>query len=632
MGLAGAGAEVEPMTSHDWPMADPASRGRGGRWPILAILLLALVVRAAYVLASPPEVVFDNVDAKGYLILATNLRQRGAFTLSTDPPFVPDGVRTPLYPAFLAALLALGGDPARAIPLAQCLLDTAATALVFAIAAGVAGRRRGWLAALFYAANPISLMFVGQALTEVLLAFLVALTFALFVLAMARQGRCRAAFLALAGLLSGLCILCKPNALLMPLLLAAGALAAGASAVPDGGRTPMGANLGQAGPERASRERLCWPPFSGRTPAGDAAAVAEGAPRGAAGSPPGRAPAAPAEGRARPARDAGGRPRFLTCLRAWRGAVLVLVMAVLVLVPWVLRNRAAFGRTFLSLAFDDNLAHVSAVATLLQSQGVRTAPWSPIWEETYMQQVVAVAGARYHWAASGAGKPQVGPTGGEPGSAASAGQSLSAGLVPAVPAAPAGEARLAAAEAARRQEQVAAVAHDVIMAHPAAFVASHLLGVLRSLVPALHRYWYADLTGQPWPETASPRAILSAAGGFGRLAARLAHARARPGGGPGGAAGAAAPPALALGLLLASYGLTAVACVLLGGGLAYLWRRQPALFVSLGLTLVYYFVLPGPLAYIRFWVPATPLMAAVMALAFARPARHSRPDQAAEAP
>jgi len=85
-------------------------------------------------------------------------------------------------------------------------------------------------------------------------------------------------------------------------------------------------------------------------------------------------------------------------------------------------------------------------------------------------------------------------------------------------------------------------------------------------------------------------------------------------------------------LLLASYGLTAVACVLLGGGLAYLWRRQPALFVSLGLTLVYYFVLPGPLAYIRFWVPATPLMAAVMALAFARPARHSRPDQAAEAP
>ncbi len=551
MGLVGADTGPEPAGS------GPAPRGRAGRRPILAILLLALALRAGYVLASPPEIVFDNVDAKGYLILATNLLQRGAFSLDTVPPFVPDGVRTPLYPAFLAGLLALGGDPARVIPLAQCLLDTATTALVFAMAARVAGRRRGWLAALFYGANPISLMFVGQALTEVLLAFLVALTFALFALGVTRQGRRRTAFLALAGLSSGLCILCKPNALLMPVLLAAGVVAAGAPAVRAGAlRDPDGA-------------------LPGQMPVGPAGS--------AAGSP----------------RDAGPRLCLLTSPRAWREALLVLAVAGLVLVPWVLRNQAVFGRPFLSLAFDDNLAHVSAVATLLQSQGVRTAPWSPIWEETYMQQVVAVAGARYHWAAAGGHNPQAEPTGGGLEAAAPRSQAVPPVLIPAAPA--------AAAEAARRQEEVAAVAHDIILAHPAAFVASHLLGVLRSLAPALHRYWYTDLTGQPFPEAASPRAVLRAVGGIGTPVARLARLQALP--------------ALALGLLLASYGLTAAACVLLAGGLVFLWHRQPGLFVSVGLTLAYYVVLPGPLAYVRFWVPAAPLMAAGMALAFAGWAR-----------
>ena len=336
-----------------------------------------------------------------------------------------------------------------------------------------------------------TLMFVGQALTEVLLAFLVALTFALFALGVTRQGRRRTAFLALAGLSSGLCILCKPNALLMPVLLAAGVVAAGAPAVRAGAlRDPDGA-------------------LPGQMPVGPAGS--------AAGSP----------------RDAGPRLCLLTSPRAWREALLVLAVAGLVLVPWVLRNQAVFGRPFLSLAFDDNLAHVSAVATLLQSQGVRTAPWSPIWEETYMQQVVAVAGARYHWAAAGGHNPQAEPTGGGLEAAAPRSQAVPPVLIPAAPA--------AAAEAARRQEEVAAVAHDIILAHPAAFVASHLLGVLRSLAPALHRYWYTDLTGQPFPEAASPARRPQSGGGH--------RDAGRPVGAPAGAAGPGA--GLAAGLLRA---------------------------------------------------------------------------------
>ena len=87
---------------------------------LVTIVGLALGLRLVYVSGLADETVFASVDAKGYQILATNLLQRGTFSLQTDPPYVPDGIGTPLYPAFLALAAAMGCAFARNEALRLC--------------------------------------------------------------------------------------------------------------------------------------------------------------------------------------------------------------------------------------------------------------------------------------------------------------------------------------------------------------------------------------------------------------------------------------------------------------------------------------------------------------------------------
>jgi hypothetical protein len=52
-----------------------------------------------------------------------------------------------------------------------------------------------------------------------------------------------------------------------------------------------------------------------------------------------------------------------------RGLVAALLSGGLVLAPWTARNWVVFGRPFVSTAFENNLAWVSAVATLIEARG-----------------------------------------------------------------------------------------------------------------------------------------------------------------------------------------------------------------------------------------------------------------------
>jgi 4-amino-4-deoxy-L-arabinose transferase-like glycosyltransferase len=459
------------------------ARAWSGYLPLVAILGLALGLRLAYVAGLPAGSAFGSVDARGYHQLALNLLESGSFTPQNGSPSLLGAIRTPLYPTFLAPVLALAGDAGRAVPLAQALLDTGTVALVYGLGRQLAGPRSGWIAALLYAVNPISFLLVGEALTEVLLAFLLALTFLLFVAAL-QAGRKGYGLLILTGLASGLAILCKPNVLALPIILALGI---------------------------AVWRRPSW----------------------------------------RTVREMG----------------LLAGTALLVLLPWLVRNRLVFGEWFLSLAFDDNLAHVSAVATVAEVQGEKVAPWTPRWEELYMTHVVVPARDRYGWEESG-----------EP---------------------------LALNDALQRHHQMAAVAADLIRRHPVAFLAAHARGVVHSLVPSMHRSWYGYLTGRPWPQAGSLADTLAAAGG--RLAA----------GGPAAAVDLLrawwqrlASPAWQL--WLASMIVSLLGSVLLAAGLWRL-REQPAVLLSMGLVLLYLLLLPGPIAYLRFWMPGVPLACVIVA-------------------
>lgn len=461
---------------------------RRGRWLAAAILALALGLRLAYVAGLPPGEAFRTVDARGYLALAQSLLARGSFCLQEPTPSLLDAIRTPLYPAFLALIVAATGTTGSAVPVAHAVVDTATAGLVYGLAANVAGARRGRIALGLYAVNPVSFLLIGEALSEVLLACMLALAFLAFVLAVRapRTGPGRGLWLALAGLACGLCILCKPNIFLLPLLLAAGLLAGGC----------------------VSR-------------------------------------------------------------RAVQESVLLAGVALLAVLPWLVRNRLVLGEWFLSLAPEANLAHISAVATLAQAQGEQVAPWTPRWEQIYMEGIVQPAADRYHW------QDTTGP--------------------------------LTVRQAIRRRHDMAAVARDVIGQHPVPFAMAHLTGVARSFVPSLHRYWYGYIAGQSWPEAESISAVLAGAAG-----------QARAGDWSGGldrlGAWWARQPRLARGLWLLSVAIHAGGYVLVALGLWSL-RARPALLVGLGLTMAYFLVLPGPIAYIRFWLPIMPLACVAMACA-----------------
>jgi 4-amino-4-deoxy-L-arabinose transferase-like glycosyltransferase len=454
-----------------------------------AILVFALILRLAFVSAHSPGAAFGSVDAQGYRLLAMNIIEHGSFTPPGAPPSLLAAIRMPLYPTLLALMIAVTGDASHAVPIGQSLLDVAIVALVYGLASRLTNRRRGLPAASLYAINPISFLFVGRALTEILLAFLITLTFYLFVISLEARHR-RTALLAVTGFLSAVCILCKPNVVLLPSILAFGLICHHRS---------------------LSRQAL---------------------------------------------KEVG----------------VVLGIGLVTLVPWVVRNQVVYGEWFLSLAFDDNLAHVSAVAAVLEAEGEEVAPWTPRWEEAYMTEIVTPASTTYGWT-----------------------ERADSSTPP---------------EAVRRQREMAAIARSLIRQHPSAFVAAHLKGVLRSFVPSLQRHWYATIVKEPWPESEALHTVLS-----------QAWRRLRHGEWSGGLAVIGdwwwRHPPLARGL----WPLSAILYAL-GGGLviAGLWalRRRIGVVVGSSLILLYLAVLPGPIAYIRFWMPGVPLAIALMGAAFYR--------------
>src|SRR5262249_12300551 len=145
-------------------------------------------------------------DGTGYERLALHLLGGQGFSLDGWPPFRPDNIRTPLYPAFIAAIYAVAGPSPRAVALVQAALDAATAVLVLRVAARLASPRLGLAAGLVYALTPTQWRFAASMLTEAPLAFLIATTVACLVY-MRRPMRRAVAV----GALVALAALCKPN-------------------------------------------------------------------------------------------------------------------------------------------------------------------------------------------------------------------------------------------------------------------------------------------------------------------------------------------------------------------------------------------------------------------------------------
>ncbi|MGC9349573.1 MAG: ArnT family glycosyltransferase, partial [Anaerolineae bacterium] len=270
---------------------------------------------------------------------------------------------------------------------------------------------------------------------------------------------------------------------------------------------------------------------------------------------------------------ASGPGRWLQGIAIIIGTILAMLM------PWTVRNRVVFGEWFYTRTFDDNLAHVSAVATLAHVRGEAVAPWSARWEELYEEIIVRTA-LRYGW-------DEV------------------------------DDAQLSARERDQRLQEVETVAREILREHPVDFISAHTGAWLWSLVPQEHKFWYTRLSGTPWSALPTEGDALGRAlkalrvGDVGRGARILIEERLL------------ALPPLALALWLGWGLLYAIGAVLFFVGAL---RMRPRILSFFFVATVFYVTfVPGPISQIRFRLPVTPLILLLMvlgALALVSPESH----------
>jgi len=461
------------------------SKARGSylrsRLPAILILLLALLLRAAWIAAFPADSI-GPVDAEGYHLIARNLLGGHGFSMVWEAPFCPTALRTPLYPLFLAgAYRILGAEPARAV-LLQLLLEVLSTALIMRTGMLLGGRRTGALAGLLYACNGSTQRYTGVLFAETLLLTGMAAALTTTLRALQRPTLKRGA---LSGALWGVALLTKPNMQFLALAVEALLLAA------------------------ALRQRK---------------------------------------------RHLAGVAGFAALL-------------LLALLPWVLRNQFVFKRALLSTAYEENLARVSAVATLAAVEEIPAEPWTPTWEALY-NRLVESAAQRFAWSA-------------------------------------APEEALPCLEREQRRQDVVVIARDIVLAHPGAFVSSHLHGISSSLLNLGHRDWYRALTHKMWEQT----------GVLDNIWKRMEESLSI------GAVGDAlhalwlermvnAP----LDAALVWWGLLALRATVWWGALRGCRRLRHAPALLLGGIAVYGLLLAGPIAHDRFYLPAIPAVVVLLAV------------------
>jgi hypothetical protein len=165
-------------------------------------------------------------DQVGYQRLGHVLATTGEFTRYPDEvPFVPETIRTPGYPVFVAIVYRVAGESQLAVALAQALLFAVLPLIVFAMTAHLATERVALAAAAFTALFPPLPYYGALMLTELLCTVLVTMAVWFAVRAVHTH---RTRDYVLTGAFLGLATLTRPNFAMLPVALVAfAAIAAG---------------------------------------------------------------------------------------------------------------------------------------------------------------------------------------------------------------------------------------------------------------------------------------------------------------------------------------------------------------------------------------------------------------------
>ena len=194
------------------------------RFSRLLIVSVSSAHAAVFIAYQRPDWDTQWTDQNGYMHLGQVLAETGRFTRYPDyPHFVPEALRTPGYPAFLAALDVAFGQSHLVIALAQAVLFAIICLLVYAMGRAVTSERTAVSAGLLTALYPPLPYFGALALTELFTTFLVTASMALWLRALRRGS---VGSFIISGLALASVALTRPAFLYLPLfLLVAGVLA-----------------------------------------------------------------------------------------------------------------------------------------------------------------------------------------------------------------------------------------------------------------------------------------------------------------------------------------------------------------------------------------------------------------------
>lgn len=181
------------------------------RW-LLAILTVSFGLKLVLALwiASQDPARFMTSDSRTYLQPAEALLANGVYAVSPQRPDVPDTLRTPGYPVFIAAVYGLAGHRPTAVVVAQVVVSLGTLALVYLLGAELWSHRIGLGAALLLALDLTSFAYSLWLLTETLFTFV--FTAALYCAVRFRRSAARLRWCALFGALFAASVLVRPIA------------------------------------------------------------------------------------------------------------------------------------------------------------------------------------------------------------------------------------------------------------------------------------------------------------------------------------------------------------------------------------------------------------------------------------
>ncbi len=192
------------------------------RKQLYVILFICFAMRILFFAVVKPwdPSIVENIilesDSRGYDQIAKTLLHHGRF--AQTPASAPEILRTPGYPAFIAAVYFLFGESPWAVILLQLLLDVSSCLLLYLAVARYFAPAAGF-AALFFAVDPFLVLYSNLFFSETLLVFflILGLYFMMRFLAAPEQ---KNIFIAAAAAVFGCAALTKPIAayLIVPVI------------------------------------------------------------------------------------------------------------------------------------------------------------------------------------------------------------------------------------------------------------------------------------------------------------------------------------------------------------------------------------------------------------------------------